>query len=63
MALPMNCQEKTGFLILHKCKNAADSQCSQCVTHIMNARNLQFNLVYMTSTDSVELDAAAHDRY
>ncbi len=30
MSIPSNCQEKTGFLIMHACKNKADSQCSVC---------------------------------
>lgn len=30
MSIPISCQEKTGFLILHQCKNGADSKCSAC---------------------------------
>lgn len=34
MNLPIYCQEKTGFLIMHKCKNPADSQCTHCGKYI-----------------------------
>lgn len=34
MSLPNNCQEKTGFLILHRCKNTADAQCSVCGKYV-----------------------------
>lgn len=34
MSIPSNCQEKTGFLILHACKNQADGQCSKCGKYV-----------------------------